>query len=1111
MNMKLRKKHLSLTLGLSLLLSSVSGSYASATSVPSTVTPSAPPSWGYFVDNYKNNSTVNMAVYSNPTIGILSGFNQLWTPGSTWDTGTKLNSSVLDANIQKVVDIAASRTSSEADAAYFDDRRKQSYSVIDGLGSLTDVYRTNAGATTTINEIPADATTKKYDDGGTDAGDTNSTLGKIVSLVKVLRGNYSSTTPAKNYFSYKRPYRWTDPSIIVPTLVPAISTTPASDGGFPSGHTNAAYLSAIAMAYAIPERFQELLTRASEIGNNRIVAGMHSPLDVMGGRVMATALSAAILSDPDNSLVKQAAYDNAHSELLTQTGTAVDRFSNYSKNKTDYTERLTYGFSPINPTTAPVVVPKGAEVLLETRLPYLGSTQRREVLATTGLESGYPVLDDPEGWGRLNLFAAADGYGAFTNDVTVTMDTYLGGFNALDRWRNDISGTGKLTKEGTGTLQLQGNNSYSGGTQLNKGILEGNSETAFGSGDVAINGGTLIENISGKMTLGGDYTQSANGTLELNLSSNKDLLDIKGAVNTNGNLRLNFSDHYVPEGITTLITHGKDQRNGQFSSVETVGLPDSYKVKVIYTSDSIQLVVDITTPSWPTNASLTGSNIVQNSLTLNWPVATDNIGVVSYKVYQGSTLLNTVTGTTYSYNVTGLTKDTSYPFSVVAYDVVGNSSSPLLMSLTTAANTITQPTTGSNSPGPSASATPAPSAKPTTEPLPANGQKQSLSVAATVNSSGTAEAVIKDSQINDLLDKVQSSAAKNMVVELNVEYVDKAKAVGMTLSKAALSKLFESKAATVEIVTQFGSMTLSKTVLESLKQALGDNLRIGMALADAATLSSEAKILVGTRPVLEYTIESGNSNLTSFGGGSLKIGIPYTLAQGEDTNAISAYYIDKSGKPNVITKSVYNQDTETVSLVTDHLSQYAVGYNRVSFSDTASHWGSSYITYLAAHNIIAGKGDNKFSPNTGVTRAEFAKMLAGIANADVSGYTTSTFADITTADWYMPYVSWAAANNIVYGAGNNQFNPNASISREEICVMIVRVADLAGYTLPEDVSAVGFSDSNHISTWAADAVVTLQQAGIISGKGASQFDPQGGATRAEAAKILSVLLQGLIK
>lgn len=44
--------------------------------------------------------------------------------------------------------------------------------------------------------------------------------------------------------------------------------------------------------------------------------------------------------------------------------------------------------------------------------------------------------------GPTNLFAAADGYGVFDSDVTVTLDAALGGFDAADTWRNDIDGSG---------------------------------------------------------------------------------------------------------------------------------------------------------------------------------------------------------------------------------------------------------------------------------------------------------------------------------------------------------------------------------------------------------------------------------------------------------------------------------------------------------------------------------------------------------------------------------------------------------------------------------------------------------------------------------------------
>jgi autotransporter-associated beta strand protein len=378
---------------------------------------------------------------------------------------------------------------------------------------------------------------------------------------------------------------------VLPTLVPAKNPDPSNDGGFPSGHTNAGYLAAFAMAYAVPERYQELLTRASELGNNRIFSGMHSPFDVMGGRVMATALAAAILNDPDNNGLKTAAYNVAHSKLLTQTGTAVDRFNDYTVNKQNFTQRLTYGLPPTGSTTNPAIVPKGAEVLLETRLPYLGSTQRRWVLASTALPSGYPVLDDEEGWGRLNLFAAADGYGAFQSDVSVTMDASKGGFHAEDRWRNDISGKGKLTKKGTGILKLEGNNSYSGGTQLDEGVLEGDSATAFGSGDVSNDGGTLIKKAPGKLTIGGSFAQTAQGTLELHLGSENDVFLIKGTGTYGGKLRLIFSDNYVPKGVSAIITDGNPKKTGMFSSVEVAGLPSEYKIKLIYSGHNVQLHV----------------------------------------------------------------------------------------------------------------------------------------------------------------------------------------------------------------------------------------------------------------------------------------------------------------------------------------------------------------------------------------------------------------------------------------------------------------------------------------------------------------------------------------
>jgi autotransporter-associated beta strand protein len=201
------------------------------------------------------------------------------------------------------------------------------------------------------------------------------------------------------------------------------------------------------------------------------------------------------------------------------------------------------------------VVPKGAEVLLETRQPYLSADQRRVVLKTTALPSGFPALDDVEGWGRLNLFAAADGYGMFNGNVVVAIDASKGGFNAADTWRNDISGSGKLTLRGSGTLRLAGADTYTGGSQIMGGTLEADSVQGFGKGDVYVASGTVISHAPGRLSISGAYTQLASGTLlQLDMGPEaQGRLAVAGPTTIlGGTLHVTFAPGFTPQNGMTL-------------------------------------------------------------------------------------------------------------------------------------------------------------------------------------------------------------------------------------------------------------------------------------------------------------------------------------------------------------------------------------------------------------------------------------------------------------------------------------------------------------------------------------------------------------------------------
>ena len=197
--------------------------------------------------------------------------------------------------------------------------------------------------------------------------------------------------------------------------------------------------------------------------------------------------------------------------------------------------------------------------------------------------------------------------------------------------------------------------------------------------------------------------------------------------------------------------------------------------------------------------------------------------------------------------------------------------------------------------------------------------------------------------------------------------------------------------------------------------------------------------------------------------------------------------------------------TLSVFTMTSFATQTEGDTEEMPFTDVdADSWYYTYVKYVYGHNLFKGTSEDKFSPDMEMTRAMFVQLFANLDGADLSQYTETKFADVDMKEWYGPAVAWAEANSVVNGTSETTFSPADEITREQMCVLLVNYAKYADIDLTvEDPKETNFPDAEKISSWAKEAVEICAAAGIINGKGDGSVDPQGTASRAEVATLIT--------
>lgn len=278
------------------------------------------------------------------------------------------------------------------------------------------------------------------------------------------------------------------------------------------------------------------------------------------------------------------------------------------------------------------------------------------------------------------------------------------------------------------------------------------------------------------------------------------------------------------------------------------------------------------------------------------------------------------------------------------------------------------------------------------------------------------------------------------------------------------------------------------------------DMTIKAVTIDKKNLSPALQKKIGNGAVYEIDIAAGDESIT-IGKGKVIIKLPFQLAQGKTISQLQVYALDAQDTATLIKDAEYESDEQVVVLQNGQPGRYALGYKQtLSFTDVnPDHWAAQSIYNLAEQEIVQGKTKEQFFPDDTITRAEFVSMLAGIAEAKVTGLTTTAFEDVDVQAWYTPYITWANNTGLIKGFAG-RFEPNTPITRQDMATLLFQYAqDVAKVTLPYHKAAIVFRDKAEISPYAQEAVGAMQQAGVIVGNKQGEFQPFAAATRAEAA------------
>lgn len=380
------------------------------------------------------------------------------------------------------------------------------------------------------------------------------------------------------------------------------------------------------------------------------------------------------------------------------------------------------------------------------------------------------------------------------------------------------------------------------------------------------------------------------------------------------------------------------------------------------------------------------------------------------------------------------------------------------------------------------------------------GEKGNIKISASIKLTDKIEAKIDNNTIEKAFESTELFNKGKKIINIEFPKAEGVKEYLLQIPSKVISTKEEEKF--LKVITQKVEVVLPSDMLAPYKLSENDVIGIKIAQLTPSEFTKLIKDNAEIRDVISIDVIK-NDKIIKWANedAPVEVFVNYTpsIEELKELEYITVWYVDGKGDVKPISSSKYDITKKGVVFTTTHFSSFSIVFGKKMYKDLKGfEWAKKAIESMGIRDIVDGIKEDLFMPGKNIKRGEYVGWL--IKALGLSCSFKSNFTDVPVDSPYYKEIGIAKAYGIAKGIGNNRFNPEGFLTRQDMMVLAVRALKAANKVLPkgEIKDITTFEDGYKLSNYAVEDVAALIKSGLIKGDG-KKLNPSKLATRAEAA------------